>query len=264
MTAVIDTTVIAKSFSNAAHTYDAWALPQTIVAKKLCTFLPDDATEILDIGCGTGLMTDLVRKRYRTAHITGVDPAEGMIEQCTRRFSNDEKTTFIIGTAEDYSSPSSFDLAVATCSMHWFNDKLKALRNIRSSLTPEGCLAVAIPIDGSIPELCESYRAATGTEMPGLKLLTAAEYTSLFLQAGFLLEHILVEEVRLRVPDALFVVNSLRRIGGAPKGLSDDSSIPQKQLETLLRFYNEHFSFDDGVDLTYQFFFAVTTAISRS
>lgn len=258
MTSVIDTDVIAQRFSNAAHTYDAWALPQTLVAKKLCTLLPDEATSVLDIGCGTGLMTDLVRKRYPAAQITGIDPAVKMIEHCKKRFSDDEKTAFIINSAENFSSLSSFDLVVATCSMHWFSDKRKALGNIRSSLMPGGSLAVAIPIEGSLPELCESYHAATGTQMPGLKLLSSDEYLTLFSQTGFDLDEVIVEEVRMKVPDSMYVLNSLRRIGGAPQGLSDDSPIPQKQLQKLLDFYNEHFSMDGGVDFTYQFFFGVT------
>ena len=255
MTAAIDTSAIAKSFSNAAHSYDAWALPQTIVAKKLCSLLPEKASHILDLGCGTGLMTDLVRQRYPVAFITGVDPAEGMIQQCTKRFASDKRAAFILNTAERYVSPSAFDLIVATCSMHWFSDKQKALSNIRASLTREGQIAVAIPIIGSLPELYESYQAILGTEMPGLKLLSAENYSSAFSEAGMPLEHVLVEEVRMTVPDSLFVIDSLRCIGGAPEGLSFESPMPHNQLSEILEFYNTHFATKGGVDFTYQFLF---------
>jgi malonyl-CoA O-methyltransferase len=259
MTAVIDTTSIAKSFSNAAQTYDAWALPQTFVAKKLCSLLPQNARHILDLGCGTGLMTDLVRQQYPAAFITGVDPAEGMIQQCKKRFASDTRTTFILTTAERYVSSCSFDLIVATCSMHWFSDKQKAVSNIRSSLMCGGKVGVAIPIQGSLPELYASYQAVMGAEMPGVKLLPAKSYSTIFSEAGLFVEHAIVEEVRMTVPDSLFVIDSLRCIGGAPKGLSFESPLPDNQLEEILAFYNSHFATENGVDFTYQFLFGIAS-----
>jgi malonyl-CoA O-methyltransferase len=269
MTALIDTNIVAKNFSDAAVTYDKWAIPQTVVARKLCTLLPDDAKYVLDIGCGTGLMTDLVRKRYPAAHITGIDPAKGMVEQCQRRFADDNKTTFIVESAEKYVAPASFDLVVASCSVQWFSNKQRALDNIYDSLLPEGYVAVAILIEGSLPELYESYRAAVGTEMPGLKLLPAEEYLSLFSQAGFTMEEVLIDDVRLQGTDPMYVINSLRGIGGAPPVLSHDSCMPQKQMKKLLEFYAEHFSIapdilkngdrKNGVDFTCRFLFGVAS-----
>lgn len=264
MKSTTDTAVIANSFSQAAQTYDAWSFIQTLVARRLCSLLPDAAERILDMGCGTGLMTDLVRKKYRTAFITGVDPARGMIELCEKRFAHDKRMTFVANTAEQYAAPCSFDLIVATCSAHWFPDKQKVLNNFRTSLTPDGRVAAAIPLEGSLPELYESFRVATGSDMPGLKLLSPEEYYALFSEAGFALEQAIVEEIRMTLPDAMFALNSLRKIGGAPKGLSDSSPIPDDQLHRLVDFYHEHFSTVNGVHQTYQFLFCAARNSAHS
>jgi malonyl-CoA O-methyltransferase len=261
MTTVIDTEVIAQNFSNAAHTYDAWAHPQTLVAKKLCTLLPDEATFILDVGCGTGIMADLMRKRYPNAHITGIDPAKGMVEQCKSRFASDEKTSFFVNSAEKYEAASCFDLVASTFSMHWFSDKAKALQNIKHSLNHGGSVAVTIPILGSLPELYESYLAATDHEMPGLKLLSAEYYCALFSKAGLPFEQVMVDELRMNVSNPMAVINSLRCIGGAPRGLSDVSPLPQRQMQKLLDFYSEYFSSDEGVDFTYMILFGTTSRV---
>ena len=48
---------IELNFSKYAHVYDKHAQLQKLMAEKLASFLPNDMPEqILEIGCGTGLL----------------------------------------------------------------------------------------------------------------------------------------------------------------------------------------------------------------
>ena len=51
---------IGRNFSKYAHTYDNHAQLQKLMAGKLASFLPNDTPDqILEIGCGTGLLLSI-------------------------------------------------------------------------------------------------------------------------------------------------------------------------------------------------------------
>ena len=66
---------IHNSFSSKAESYDAYAKIQKVVAERMIerldvmNFTPKN---ILDLGCGTGLLTSLLNKRYNDSRIISV------------------------------------------------------------------------------------------------------------------------------------------------------------------------------------------------
>ncbi len=60
-------------------------------AEKLYEWFPEYRTkriDILDFGCGDGLMTELVHKTFPQARLFGVDPSEKSIQVAQQNFSN--------------------------------------------------------------------------------------------------------------------------------------------------------------------------------
>nr|XP_054768647.1 methyltransferase-like protein 27 [Lytechinus pictus] len=56
----------------------------TEAANRVMSWVPDKGSRILDFGCGTGLVADLLHDNgYTNMH--GVDPVEKMIETCTKK-----------------------------------------------------------------------------------------------------------------------------------------------------------------------------------
>ena len=77
-----------------------------------------DTPSILDIGAGTGLLSELVLKRYPHAHMTLIDISESMLNIARERFSGHNNITYITA---DYSRLDSFgrhDLIVSALSIH--------------------------------------------------------------------------------------------------------------------------------------------------
>ncbi len=253
----IDTQVVAERFSKAARTYDAWAEPQRRVANRLCSFLPQRATRIADLGCGTGIMSSLLREKYPTAYITGVDPAAGMIDEYLTRFANDEKTFGIVASAEEFCETAHFDLVVSTNSFQWFRNKKLALANIKQSLTSSGQFLVATPLSRTLMELYESYLSATGTPIRYAELFTENDYASLFLDAGLTTKRSVVEEFQMTVPTPMDIIRFIQEIGGAPTKLRKESLIHNEQMHKLVEYYTQHFSLPDGVCVTYQYLYGL-------
>lgn len=104
--------------------------------------LAEPASTILDIGCGTGLLTRLYAEAGH--NVTGVEPAEGMLA-VARRNDAQGLVEWVAATGADFVSGKRFDLAVMTG--HVFQvflddaDTLAVLKNIHHHLKPGGRVA---------------------------------------------------------------------------------------------------------------------------
>lgn len=96
---------------------------------------------ILDIGCGTGLLTLALAASGHT--VTGVEPGAGMLA-IARAKDREQRVTWIAAGAADFTLETRFDLAIM--SAHVFQvflddaETLAALSNIRQHLAPSGRL----------------------------------------------------------------------------------------------------------------------------
>ena len=82
--------------------------------------LPPGATDLLDIGSGTGRLTAMCREALPTAQIVGVDPAPTMVEAARIKFADDPGASFTDGVVEDLSqfADNSFDVAITSFALH--------------------------------------------------------------------------------------------------------------------------------------------------
>ena len=93
-----DKALIRKRFSRALDTYSEAADIQTDMADKLCSMISGYRTQfpvVLEIGAGTGLLTDRLDRMIVWEHRIVNDLAE----ECSRSHSHRDKTTFLPGDA---------------------------------------------------------------------------------------------------------------------------------------------------------------------
>jgi ubiquinone/menaquinone biosynthesis C-methylase UbiE len=84
---------------------------------------------VLDVGCGTGRLLRKVKERWPKAQLIGVDAAAGMIQNARKLMPY---ATFYVSKAESLPLPdASVDLVFSTVSFHHWQDKEKALREIK-------------------------------------------------------------------------------------------------------------------------------------
>jgi ubiquinone/menaquinone biosynthesis C-methylase UbiE len=111
------------------------------------------AERVLDVGCGTGVLTRLIARCLTGADAcaVGIDAAPKMIDVARRRAAGLPHLRFDVGVAETLAyGDASFDCAVSTFFFHHIDADLKrrSLAELRRVLKPGGTLII---VDVDVP-----------------------------------------------------------------------------------------------------------------
>lgn len=103
---------------------------------------------IVDIGCGPGNSTKVLRKKFPIADILGIDSSENMILRAKDDAEN-ENIRFHVCTADDLDGQ--YDLLFSNACLQWIPEHEKLLPNLMEKLNDGGCLAVQMPMNQEEP-----------------------------------------------------------------------------------------------------------------
>ncbi|WP_338331475.1 dethiobiotin synthase [Acetobacter sp. LMG 32666] len=153
---------IRSSFDRAAG-YDSAATVQRLAARELATRLARSLdgrkpARILEIGCGTGLLTEQLVHLWPDAQIVATDFAPQMLERARRHGS--PSTVFKLMDAANPTEEGPFDVVCGNLVMQWVAQPEQALARLGKLLTPGGVLAVSTLLDGTFAE----WKAACARE----------------------------------------------------------------------------------------------------
>lgn len=137
---------IASAFSEIATKYDQqrrFLIPCFDDFYRLLVELAESdnpAPRILDIGAGTGLLTDFMLQKFSNAEFTLIDFSDDMLNVAKQRFQQQPKIKYISADYRDFISPGQFDIIVSSLSIHHLTDAEKSnlYKNIFLSLTKGG------------------------------------------------------------------------------------------------------------------------------
>jgi len=92
---------------------------------------------LLDVGCGTGPMIELLTKEYPDRHYTGLDLTPKMIE--TANAKDLKNANFVVGDSENLPfSDGSFDAVICANSFHHYPNPQKFFDGVARVLAPGG------------------------------------------------------------------------------------------------------------------------------
>ena len=155
---------IARRFGAAASGYDRAAAVQRLAADRLAqrilaAGLPR-APRILEIGCGTGLLSRGLAAGLPGARWVLTDLSETMLRRCRGQFSAEPRPLLAVMDAEAPSLRPGFDLVCGGLALQWFEHRRSALRGLAGLLHPGGLLALSTLCEGSFA----AWRAALRDE----------------------------------------------------------------------------------------------------
>ncbi len=225
---VFDRTAVRRHRDRAARTVGRVADVLRDAAERLLDRLDDTSrrfTDALDIG-GRGVVAPLLRARGMGAVSCDLSPAMAALNGGPSVAADEEFLPF---------GPGSFDLVVASLSLHWVNDLPGALLQIRRALRPGGLFLASLPALGTLIELrtalTEAEAEIAGGAAPRVSPFPELRDCAHLLQrAGFALPVADVEEIRLLYANPLGLLKDLRAAGEANAIRSRSRAIPSRDI----------------------------------
>ena len=260
----IHTRSIAARFSAAAKHYNRHADAQLVTAVQLCSMLsglPKPA-RILDVGCGTGNLIRLLRKRFPNSCIHGVDISNTSVQVAGKRFAADSQIHLRAGDARRITYRKAFDLIVSNSSLHWMMPLDSLFENIRRLITPDGMLVFSMMVRGTLREL-RATRLTVAPSKPPRSQLPGTNLSLVALSmAGFKMIQSQTDDIRIEYPSARAFLRAIHNAGvtGGPVSIAAGGSKPgqntllnSRELSALAAYYEKHYKNGmGGVYATYR------------
>ena len=111
---------------------------------------------ILELGCGTGNLTEYVVRQYPEAAIDVVDISGAILQECQQRFASVRTIAYHQADFKTLAFPAnSYDLVVSSIAIHHLEDEHKRLlfQKVSRFLRPEGRLVYADQCRGSTEDI---------------------------------------------------------------------------------------------------------------
>ena len=170
--------LVRLRFARSLDTYGRAASVQAAMAGSLVQALlaqgPREFPRVLEAGCGTGGLTDLLERSLRYQELLLVD----LVPECERFHLHRPRARFLAGDLESLPLPGDLDLCVANAVFQWLEHPREFLRRLEGAMRPGALLAFT----AFGPQNLQEVTALTGR---GLAYPTGEEWEGRLRQEGF-------------------------------------------------------------------------------
>lgn len=154
---------VRSNFDSAAQSYDLYAGPQKLISERLAERIlravppTSRPIKILEIGCGTGFLTEQLLPFFPNAEIVVSDVSESMVKACKEKFADSKITPLVMDGELPSFKESSFDLIVSSLTLQWFGSTQSSLAELGKLLRPGGQIFFSTLGERSFQEIREIY-----------------------------------------------------------------------------------------------------------
>lgn len=246
----IDKKRVSQNFSRGAKTYDKYAEVQRHMANKLEIFVhgSDKEYNILEIGCGTGIFSEKILKRFPNSKIDLLDISHAMIETSRKKLGSNPNLNFIVEDVESYNPEKKYDLIFSNATFQWMNDQNELFKHLYSILDYGGKIVFSTFGEKTYFELGESLKSLD----PELK------YSQRFISLSEM-KDIVEKKFRVLVADEDFFMESYDNVMAflkAIKGIGSNSALSNKRnftrekFKALDKIYRKKYGNENKIDVT--------------
>ncbi len=135
--------LIKARFAKSLSTYDENARIQKKMAEKLANFLSKNSYEsIIEIGCGTGFLTELLNQNITFKSYTALD----IVDECKSYINGiNSQISFVNNDIEEFISQNTqkYDLIISNASLQWVENFEEIINTLKQHLTIDGELIIS-------------------------------------------------------------------------------------------------------------------------
>ena len=158
---------VKEHFEQEAHEFDEIIIkliPYYLqMLEALISSIPfecDQKISVIDLGCGTGTISKLIKEKYSNATITCLDIAENMLEISKTKLQKFSGIEYTIADFNKFCFGDTYDVVVSSLALHHLvtgQDKIDFYNKIYAALNPGGFFANADVILASSDSLQKNY-----------------------------------------------------------------------------------------------------------
>ncbi len=97
---------------------------------------------VVDLGCGPGNSTRILRQRWPGARVVGVDNSPEMVEAARASFLEGE---WVLADIDDWEPSGTFDVVFSNAALQWVKDHAGLVVRLFGWVAPGGALAFQVP-----------------------------------------------------------------------------------------------------------------------
>jgi malonyl-CoA O-methyltransferase len=251
----IDKARVRRSFGRAADNYEEVAVLQRVVGERMLERLELVRLQpglVLDLGCGTGLHTAQLMKRYPKAQLVALDLALPMLRHVRRRGRWLKRPGCLCADMESLPlTANSVDLIYSNLAFQWSTDPLLLFRECLRVLKPGGLLMFTTFGPDTLVELRQAWSQVDRFEHVS-RFIDMHDLGDLLLQAGFSAPVMDVDRMVLTYARVDDLMHDLKQMGAhnASRGRSPGLT-GRKRMAAMRRAY-ESFRSDGLLPATHE------------
>ncbi|HEK9102442.1 TPA: malonyl-ACP O-methyltransferase BioC [Bacillus pseudomycoides] len=261
---MINKTLLQKRFNGAAVSYDQYASVQKKMAQQLLFIMKKhyhnmSSIRILELGCGTGYLTEQLAVSFPNAEIIAIDFAESMIAVAKTR-NHVESVTFRCEDIEHLTLSESFDVIISSATFQWLNDLQTTLKNLYRYLFEGGLLLFSTFGEQTFQELHTAFQSAKEEK----NIQSSSSVGQRFLTREQLQD--VCESITgdVHVSETCYIekfatvrgfLQSIRKVGATNSNVESYCQSPSI-FRTMLRIYERDFTEEGKIVTTYHALFA--------
>ncbi len=249
---------IRRAFSDSAVQYEVLSGLQKEIGRELVKRIQDkeDCDCILDVGMGTGYLTDRLGFLFPGTKVVGMDFAGGMIQRARQKYG-----TFHIVQADAAAlpfKPDTFDIVISNLVYQWVGDLKNVFKRNYASLKDNGIFCSTLFGRRTLEELFLSLENSLPRDgerkeqnvFPVKRLPRRSEVVAALKEAGFKKFETESEIIKTHFEDMLALVRWIRDIGA--NAIEKDIYIGKSRLLKANEYYKRHFKDRWGVCASFE------------
>ncbi|MDZ7680615.1 MAG: methyltransferase domain-containing protein [Fodinibius sp.] len=245
---------ISTSFGDAASYYDAHGQVQQEVAKRLIASLQPwrdiiPGGPIIELGCGTGFVTEGLAEMYPKKEIQVTDLSEEMVSFCKQKFDQDNLIFRVQDAEQPPNDEPHYAMTISGFTAQWFKDPAQTLGRWLQATKPGGLLLTSFPGNESFPEWrekCEELGLPfTANDLPDVEEMVVK------MSVGPAQVDYYEDRVTQRYESARDFFRDLKKLGAGTQRTG--RSLTPKELSLLINHWDE--STDGDIKVSYHVVF---------
>lgn len=247
---MLDKNITRMHFERAANSYDGAAVLQREIAKRMgqrLDYIKQQPKRVLDVGCGTGYITNDLLKRYSKADIVALDLAHGMARKTQQQGSWLRKPKSICADAELLPfKEDSFDFVISSLMLQWSNDLNKVFTGFHHVLAPNGLLLFSTFGPETLTEIKQSWSKIDNRPHTS-DFADMHEIGDALLQSGFIDPVTDMEMITMTYANVRQLMRDIKQIGASNTDSGRSKGLMGKSKLKAFEMAYEQFKTDEGL-----------------